>query len=117
MRRAKPLDPSIHPTSPERVMSWHAMMIKKLLAKKTWPVLARHLLFELRACPVCGLPVFRWRRWDELQHRVLWAAVQAAGGKMSLASQRLKMSRRTLFAHLPAPLRARLAAEKKEGEP
>ncbi len=102
MRSAKPLDPRIHPTAPERAASWHMMMVKQLAARKTW------LLFELRACPECGLPVFRWRRWDEIKHRALWAAVQAANGQMSLASRRLRMPRRTLYSNLPTKLRKRI---------
>ncbi len=112
-----PLDPKVHPTAPERAAMWHASQIKRLAAKKTWKLLASHLLFELRACPVCGLPVLRWRKWDEIQHRILWSAVQAAGGQMSLVSRRLKMSRRTLYNHLPATLRKRIDEAKAEAKP
>jgi hypothetical protein len=116
VRSDKPLDPSVHPTAPERAAAWHAMMIRKIVARKTWPVLARHLLFDLRACPVCRLPVFRWKTWKEIRRRVLWAAVQAMSGQISLVSRRLKMSPHTLYAHLPTKFRERLIAEKPKPE-
>ncbi len=105
---SKSIDPAIHPTAPERAASWHAMMIKRLEARKNWRVLARHLLFELRECPTCGLPVFRWRRADEIQIRVLAMSVRAAGNNYTLAAQRLKVGRRTLYNNLPQKLRDRL---------
>ncbi len=114
MRGAKPIAPEVHPTAPERAATWHAMMIKRLEARKTWRVLARHLLFELRACPVCELPVFRWRRDDEIRIRVLAMAVRAANGNIALAAKRLKVGRRTLYNNLPKQLRDRIGAGRKK---
>ncbi len=116
MRGAKPIAPEVHPTAPERALIWHSMMIKRLEARKTWRVLARHLLFELRACPVCGLAVFRWRRNDEIRIRVLAMAVRAANGNIALAAQRLKMTRRTLYDNLPQKLRDRIGTGRKKSE-
>ncbi len=116
MRGAKPIVPELHPNAPERFTVWHSMMIKRLEARKTWRVLARHLLFELRACPVCGLPVFRWRRADEIQIRVLAMAVRAAGDNYTLAAKRLKVGRRTLYNNLPQKLRDRIGTARKQPE-
>ncbi len=111
MRGVKPLDPSIHPTTLERRAAWHAMMLGRVQARKAWPLLARHMLFEIRACAFCGEPVLRWRGFDAIRIRVLAMAVRAAGGNVSLAAQRLKMARRTLYDHLPQKLRDKIGAK------
>ena len=85
--------------------AWHALMIGKLKTRKTWRVLARHLLFELRECPTCKRPVLRWRRFDEIKQRIYIRAIATAGGCTSLAARRLRVSRRTLYDYVPIRLR------------
>lgn len=90
------IDPNLHPTAPHLVMEWHAQMIGRLQARKAWPLLARHLLFEMRACPDCGLPVLRWRRLREIKARVLRMAHRAANYNATLAASRLRVDRKMI---------------------
>ena len=118
MRRPKtPLNPMVHPTEPARMSTWHAMMMGKVAARKTWLLLAKGLLFELRACPVCSRPVLRWKSFDEVEARLFLMALRAAGGNASLAARRLRVSRRTFYNHLPPVLRDRIAGAKPGGAP
>lgn len=108
-KRGRPLDPKVHPTTPERIVAWHDLMIGRLQARKSWPLLSSHMLYELRACPTCGRPVMRWRRLDEIKFRVMVMALRVAGDDVTLAARRLRISRRTIHYHLPATTRDRLA--------
>lgn len=103
-----------HPQDPDRMAAWHRLMLGQLEAEATWPLLSSHLLFELRACPVCRRPVMRWRSLDEIKERVLDLAYQAAGGKVVLASRRLRMKRRTFYLNAPESLKKRIDATKEQ---
>lgn len=105
--KGRRLDPKVHPTTTVRAAAWHSMMLGKFQARRTWALLAKHALFEIRRCPQCGQPVLRWRRLDEIKFRVMVMALRGAGGNMSLASRRLKISTKTLYDNLPKRLRER----------
>lgn len=90
------IDPKLHPTAPHLVAEWHAMMLGRQQARQKWPLLASHLLFELRACPTCGLPVIRWRAIDEIRGRILRMAHRAANYNATLAASRLRVSTKTI---------------------
>lgn len=100
----KELDPDIHPTAPERMRAWHNMMLGKQSARRTWPILVSHHIFELRECPVCKRPVMRWRQFDEVKQELFVLAVRLSRGNKSLAARRLNVSRDSLSDHLPPDL-------------
>lgn len=90
------IDPNLHPTSPYLVVEWHSVMLGKIQARRSWPLLSSHLLYELRACPQCGQPVIRWRRLDEIKARVIRMAHRAANYNATLAASRLRVDRKRI---------------------
>jgi transcriptional regulator of acetoin/glycerol metabolism len=83
------------------ITSWHASQIEKEEARREWKLLVRHELFEMRACPLCGLPVLRWRTFDEIRTRTLRASLRAARGNLSMAARRLGVGRQFFYEHVP----------------
>lgn len=98
----KPLDPNVHPTEPRRMRAWHDLMLGQHQARKTWRLLARFWLCELRECPICRRPVMRWCRLDEIKLRIFTRALAAAGGNVTRAAKRLHVNPRTFYYYLPA---------------
>ena len=77
------------------------MMLGRPEVRKSWPILAQHFLFELRECPHCGQPAIRWKAFDEIKMRVLTLSFRLAGGNRTMVARRLRMSRRSIYDHLP----------------
>jgi hypothetical protein len=93
------------------------MMLGNLAALKTWDLLDESLLFELRACPICRRPVLRWRPLDEIREEIFRRSLTAAGGNVSLAARRLKISRRSFYDTASNALRAEIDQRKAARKP